>query len=148
QQIMQQREQQALKLAVTIGDIERARKAAERLFGLNLDSDAQLQLATQMHQLGMHELAEGVLSRVRRRSGAAPETLMAVMQQYESQGNQTVAVQIAYQILQRSAQSGSQPSAYYVSGRSNNDEANRQMAAQVLQKAGKLDELIARTEEQ
>ena len=36
----------------------RARQAAERLFGLRLDPQIQIQLAAQMHQLGMHELAE------------------------------------------------------------------------------------------
>ncbi len=66
---MQRREVLAIRLAVVTGDVARARKAAERLFGLRLDSDTQVQLASQMHQLGMHELAEAVLGRARRRAG-------------------------------------------------------------------------------
>lgn len=41
---------QALGLAVRAGDVERAREAAERLFGLRLDAETQVQLAAQMRQ--------------------------------------------------------------------------------------------------
>ena len=58
---MKRREELALRLAVLSGDLERARQAAERLFGLRLDTDTQVRLAGQMHQLGLHELAEAVL---------------------------------------------------------------------------------------
>ena len=60
---MKRREEIALRLAVLSGDLERARQAAERLFGLRLDTDTQVRLAGQMHQLGLHELAEAVLGR-------------------------------------------------------------------------------------
>ena len=63
------REELALRLAVSPGDAERARHAAERLFGLRLDTDTQVLLAGQMHQLGLHELADAVLGRARRRAG-------------------------------------------------------------------------------
>ena len=49
------------RLAVMIGDLNRARMAAERLFGLRLDTETQMRLAGQMGQLGQHELAEAVL---------------------------------------------------------------------------------------
>ena len=58
---MKRREELALRLAVLVGDFERARQAAERLFGLRLDTDTQVRLAGQMNQLGQHELAEAVL---------------------------------------------------------------------------------------
>ena len=55
----------------------RARHAAERLFGLRLDTDTQIRLADQMHQLGLHELAEAVLGRARRRAGNKATALVA-----------------------------------------------------------------------
>ena len=60
---MKRREELALRLAVLSGDLERARQAAERLFGLRLDTETQVKLAGQMNQLGQHELAEAVLGR-------------------------------------------------------------------------------------
>ncbi len=63
---MRRREEVALRVAVTSGNLDRARQAAERLFGLRLDTDTQLRLSGQMHQLGLHELAEAVLGRARR----------------------------------------------------------------------------------
>ena len=69
QKTMQRREMLALRLSVLGGDVNRARKASERLFGLRLDAETQVQLATQMNQLGMLDLAEAVLARARRRSG-------------------------------------------------------------------------------
>ncbi len=68
---MKRREEIALRLAVMTGDLERARMAAERLFGLRLDTETQVRLAGQMNQLGQHELAEAVLGRAppRRQQG-------------------------------------------------------------------------------
>src|SRR4029077_17997221 len=68
-QAMQQRETAALRLSVRTGDVDRARLAAERLFGLRLDSPTPVQRAAEMRQLGMHEHAEAVLSRARRQAG-------------------------------------------------------------------------------
>ncbi len=83
QKAMQRREILALRLSVLTGDVGRARKGAERLFGLRLDADTQVQLAAQMHQLGMHELAEAVLGRARRRAGGNAAALVALMLQYQ-----------------------------------------------------------------
>ncbi len=63
---MKRREELALRVSVLTGNMDRARQAAERLFGLRLDTDTQVRLAGQMHQLGLHELAEAVLGRARR----------------------------------------------------------------------------------
>ena len=79
------REEQALRLAVATGNLERARQAAERLFGLRLDTDTQVRLAGQMHQLGLHELAEAVLGRARRRAGNKASALVGLMLQYQRQ---------------------------------------------------------------
>ena len=96
---MKRREELALRLAVANGDLDRARQAAERLFGLRLDTDTQVRLAGQMHQLGLHELAEAVLGRARRRAGNKASALVGMMSQYQRQGQLDVAVQVAMQIL-------------------------------------------------
>ena len=96
---MKRREELALRLAVLTGDLERARQAAERLFGLRLDTETQVSLAGQMSQLGQHELAEAVLGRARRRAGNKATALVGMMLQYQSQGKPQTAVQVAMQIL-------------------------------------------------
>ena len=83
---MQRREIAALRMSVNGGNIDRARLSAERLFGLRLDSGVQIQLAQQMHQLGMHEQAEAVMSRAGRQAGNRTDVLANLMQQYQSQG--------------------------------------------------------------
>ncbi len=45
QRTMQRREMLALRLSVLAGDVQRARQASERLFGLRLDGETQIQLA-------------------------------------------------------------------------------------------------------
>ena len=109
---MQRRELLALRLAVLAGDVERARKAAERLFGLRIDSDTQVQLATRddAPAQAMHDLAEAVLGRARRRAGGNSASLVALMLQYQRQGKTDTAFQVANQILR--ASSAAQPNQY------------------------------------
>ena len=142
QDVTRRRELLALQLAVQTGRIDRARQAAERLFGLRLDSALQIQLAAQMNQLGMNELAEAVLGRARRRAGNNTDALVGLMAQYERQGKADVAVQIAHQILRRSQD----PAA---TGLARADaEAYRRQAIQILARSGKLGEIIERLEAQ
>ncbi len=142
QQILQRRELMALRLAALTGNVARARLAAERLFNLRLDTNLQLQLAGQMHQLGMHDLAEAVLSRARRRAGSDAETLVALMEQYQAQNNVDVAVQIARQILRRA------PAPKRSRLPFQNDDGGRRRALDVLARSDKLKELIDRVEAQ
>lgn len=148
QQTMQKREITALRLSVNSGNIERARTAAERLFGLRLDSNLQIQLSRQMHQLGMHEQAEAVLSRAGRQAGNKTDVLMNLMQQYQSQGKNDVATQIAHQLLRRSA--GTTAQYALNSGRQSgrDDGGARQQALQVLKRSGKLPEMTKKVEDQ
>ena len=141
QKAMQRREVLAIRLAVVTGDVNRARKAAERLFGLRLDADTQVQLASQMHQLGMHELAEAVLGRARRRAGGNVAALVSLMLQYQRQGKAEVAVQVAHQVLRKNP-SRANPGYY-----DEVDEA-RNEAVQVLARSGKIKEMIERLEDQ
>ena len=70
---LRRREELAITAAIAAGNAERARRAAERLFGLRLDTDTQIRLSGQMHQLGLHELADALLGRARRRAGGHAE---------------------------------------------------------------------------
>lgn len=140
--VLREREILALQLAVTTGNIERARKAAGRLFGLRLDANTQIQLAAQMHQLGMHDMAEGVLARSRRQAGNSSTTLVSLMQQYSSQGKAEIASQIANQILRRIPLTSLRP------GINNSDSTARRSAIQTLKRSGGLDKLITRVQEQ
>jgi tetratricopeptide (TPR) repeat protein len=141
---MQKRETSALRLAVQSGNVERARLAAERLFGLRLDAETQVQLAAQMHQLGQHELAEAVLARARRRAGNRVAALISLMNQYQHQNQTDLAVQVAHQILRR----GPSATAMNYPGVHTEDDAARTQALQVLSRSGKFKEMIARVEAQ
>lgn len=147
QETMRDRESLALDYAVRLGDLERARTAAERLFGLRLDAGTQLQLVAQMRRLGMNEQAEAVLNRVQRQAGSNLNSMATLMSMHQAQGKSDLAVPIARQILRRSRPSGanSTSSRRVVSG---NDDGNRRAALQVLSASGKLKELIQSTEEQ
>ena len=150
QQAMQKREITALRMAVNSGNIDRARTAAERLFGLRLDSNLQIQLAQQMHQLGMHDQAEAVLSRAGRQAGNKTDVLSNLMQQYQSQGKNEVATQIAHQLLRRSsgASTTMNAAARRRGNNPNGDSGLRQQALTVLKRSGKLPEMIKKVEGQ
>ncbi len=143
QTTMQRRELLALRVAVRSGGIERARQAAERLFGLRLDAELQVELAAQMRQLGMHDLAEAVVSRARRQAGNRTAALVALMLQYQGQNQPDVAAQVAHQILRRAPARQNNLN----SGQTSEDVARAQ-AIQVLARLGKLKEMIERAEAQ
>src|SRR5262249_25801680 len=140
---MQRREQLALRLAVRTGQVARARQAAERLFGLRLDAETQVQLAAQMRQLGMDAMAEAVLSRVRGQAGGRTPVLLSLMLQYQARNQPDAAAEVAYQLLR---QSQSAPPSRFPDD--NEGGTARQQALQVLVRTGKLPELIARAEAQ
>ncbi|HZV06513.1 MAG TPA: tetratricopeptide repeat protein, partial [Gemmataceae bacterium] len=140
---MQQREIAALRLAERTGNVERARQAAERLFGLRLDAETQVQLAAQMHHLGMHDAAEKVLQRAQRQAGHRTAALVKLMHQYQSQNQIELALQIARKLLRKGPTTRFLPYYYY-----NNDNEGRSEAIQVLVRSGKLNDSIERAEAQ
>jgi tetratricopeptide (TPR) repeat protein len=142
-QVMQRREEFALRLAERAGDVDRARQAADRLFGLRLDSDKQLDLAGKMHRLGMHQLAETVLGRAQRQAGSKTATLVRLMNQYQSQNQIDLAVQIARQILRKGPSMQAQ-----FRGNYNENDGARSQAINVLARSGQLKEIIERAEAQ
>lgn len=143
-QMMQRREEAALRLAERTGNMDRARRAAERMFGLRLDADKQLELAGKMHRLGMHELAETVLGRAQRQAGNKTATLVRLMIQYQNQNQGDLAMQIARQILRK----GPSISQYAGRGGMDDGESARSQAIGVLARSGQLKEMIERAEAQ
>lgn len=137
--VMRQRELLALKLATESGNSDRARLAAERLFGLRLDSGTSLKLAAQMQTLGMEAQAATVLNRTRRTSGNELSTLLSLMQQYAIREDTDIANQIAIQILQQT-DTGTRRSAAA--------DAARTDAIQQLGKTDQLETQIIRAEQQ
>ena len=149
QKLLQTRETMALQLAERLGETARARAAAERLFGLRLDSESQLALATTMKRLGLQEMAEAITARVQKQSGNSPAALLTLMLQYQGQGRTDQAEQLAHSILQRSPRPTAVLAARIASGRmSAGDAATRQQALKLLHQTGALKKLIERAEVQ
>lgn len=144
QSVIQQRELLALRAAERLGDFERARTAAERLFGSRLNNQMQIQLAQTMQRLGMNDMADAILSRAERTIGNDPQALASMMTMYQTQGKSDQAKQAARRILQRTqiASAGSPRTST-----AQRDAAVRQQALRLLKQAGELDEMIKDLEE-
>ncbi|MFV0443709.1 MAG: tetratricopeptide repeat protein, partial [Planctomycetaceae bacterium] len=150
QKLLQQRELLALSLAERLGDVDRARQAAERLFGLRLSIEEQLGLATAMRRIGMLELADSIMARIQRQSGQQASSLTLLMVQYLSQGQVELAQQIAHRIL-RTTQSpliGQGNMAYNPNRYSRSNNSGRDQALRILQQSGGLQPMIDRLEAQ
>lgn len=147
QRLLQTRETLAMQLAERIGDLERARTAAERLFGLRLDTQTQVALATHMRRLGMHDLAAAVMARADRRAGNQASSLMLLMTQYQGQGNTALAQQIAFRILQRTQGAVGQNQQVNRRRGQTQDAQSRDQALRVLAQTGALQPLIDQVEQ-
>ena len=96
---MQRREMLALRLAVLTGNVDRARKAAERLFGLRLDTETQVQLAARCTSSACTSWPRPCSAAPAAAPAARPPPWSALMHQYQRQNKTDVAVQVAHQIL-------------------------------------------------
>ncbi len=142
---LRRREELAIDAAIAAGNVDRARQAGQRLFGLRLDTETQIELSAKLHQLGLHELAEALLGRARRRAGNKIDSLVALMLQYQRQGKSDQAAQAAMQIIFATTptqQSGQTASLLLES------ESSRTAAMNVLARSGRLPRLIERAREQ
>ena len=147
--IVQKRELMALDLSERVGDFERAKQAADRLFGLRLKPDMQAKLVPQLKRLGMLEKAQAITSRMQRRSGSNVETMATLMSLYQGQGKTELAEQIAKRILQRTkaptfANATSSRALRY----SRNSSQQRSQALKFLTQTGALDSQIEKLEKQ
>ena len=151
QKLVEQKETTALRLAERLGDIDRARTAAERLFGLRLKAQTQLSLVSNMKRLGLSEMADAVISRAQRRSGQKIPAMVSLMGLYQGQGKTDLANQVAHRILQRTRSTVSQKATTYQSrgySSGNSNESHRRAAISSLQQTGALTALIERLEKQ
>jgi tetratricopeptide (TPR) repeat protein len=139
QQMLQDRELAILQLVLQKGDIDRAKQSAERLFALRLDSATQMQVGELMMQLGMREMAESVLQRVRQRSGNDLSSQHSLMQKLQTLDNKSGAVEIARQILRRT-QPGANTNVRTA------EDSYRRSAIQVLVGSGEAKAMIASLE--
>ncbi|MCA9047323.1 MAG: tetratricopeptide repeat protein, partial [Planctomycetaceae bacterium] len=150
QKVLQQRELSAMQLAERLGDIDRARSAAERLFGLRLDSQTQLSLVDRMKRLGMSEMADAILARAERTATNQTSSLASLMMLYQGQGKTDQANQLAHMLLRKTtspmtilSRSGRNPSRYRT-----RDSSLRTRAIKVLNRTGGLKLLIEQLEAQ
>jgi tetratricopeptide (TPR) repeat protein len=152
QGLLRQRELMALQVAERLGDTERARQAAERLFGMRLDAQTQLQLIDPMRRLGLRDLADAILARAQRSTATnQPETMATLMSLYRGQGKTQEAQKLAFALLGRTVSpitslvSSNQSPRYQ---RGNTSEASARTAAlRLLKETGELDSMIADLEE-
>lgn len=142
QDVLKNREMLAITLAAKTGNTDRAKLAAERLFGLRLDSRLSIWLSSQMQSLGMKEMSSALLSRTRKSAGNNLQILVSLLNQYSKEDNMDVASQIAHQILRNTrGMSVSRTNA-------TSPVTARQAAVSLLSKTGQLDGLIQRSLDQ
>ncbi|MFO7908069.1 MAG: tetratricopeptide repeat protein [Pirellulaceae bacterium] len=140
QRLLVDRELTRLQLLLELGDLERSKESAQKLFALRLDSDTEFKLAELMYQLGMQELGERMMSRIRRRAGGKQETLVKLMQRYSRNGELKQAAEVAQQVMRRTS-----PAASTARGRTSSNVQHEQ-ALRVLAQADRLEPLIERYE--
>lgn len=150
QKVLQAVELRVLTLAERLGDTQRARSAAERLFGLRLDSQTQLGLVDRMRRLGLGEMADAILARAERTATNQTSSLVSLMMLYQGQGKTEQANQLAHVLLRKTAspinitaKTGRNPSRYRTQ-----DSTLRTQALQLLQRSGGLKLLIEQVENQ
>ncbi len=136
------REFAAARLSAALGDKERAKAAAKRLFGVRLDTDTQIELAKLMRSLDMNELSTDLVRRMRSRGGNTVEQLNSLMTYFLSEGEKDQAAEVAMDLLRRSVPSRRQSSNYQTV-----TQARRRSALQTLANVGRLTSLIEATEE-
>ncbi len=94
-------ELRALELAAKLKNTERARVAAERLFGIKLEPAEELALAKQLSELGLKAESQALFARAPQRHANDVGMLLQIMKQHENQQNLDEACQIAEQIVRR-----------------------------------------------
>lgn len=130
------RELAAMNLAARLGQLDRAKTAARRLFGMRLDSATEMALADQLTRMGMQEMATAILQRTQRRGGQSARDLLELANRYLTTGENEAAAEVAFSALRKLSQ-----------GRELNESTYRRRAVDVLQKAGRLDPLLKQAEQ-
>ncbi|MEM6472900.1 MAG: tetratricopeptide repeat protein, partial [Planctomycetota bacterium] len=131
QRTLRVRELAAMNLASQLGDLERAKLAAQRLFGMRLDSQTELALSDQLTRLGMREMASALLQRSRRRGGQSVSSLLSLADRYKAANDNVAAAEVAFAAIRKMSRGGERNEAYY-----------RQRAVAFLKTAGRLEPLL------
>lgn len=139
QQMLVDRELTILQLVLQLGDLERARKSAQKLFALRLDSEVEFRLADLMYQLGMNDLADRMMGRIRRRAGGKQDTLVKLMARYADASDNEAAAEIARQVIRRTTPRGAQD--YQTT-----ENQQHEQAVRILAQANMLGPLIEQYE--
>ena len=128
------KEMAALNLAARVSDEKRAAQAAERLFGMRMDTRTQLALSEQLRQLGMKDKAAAVLQRLRGGRKQDDSTRLQIAQSFMTAGDKEAAAEVAFQVLRNVNRSRNQQG---------NDDYYRSQSISILKSANRLDPLIA-----
>lgn len=128
------KEMAALNLAARLSDEERAAQAAERLFGMRMDTATQLALSEQLRQLGMKDKAAAVLQRLRGGRKQDDRTSLQIAQSLMAADDKAAAAEVAFQVLRNLNRSRN---------RQGNYEYYKRQAVEILKSAKRLDPLIA-----
>ncbi len=140
QKMLVDRELTILQLVLQMGDLERAKRSAQKLFALRLPGETEFKLAELMYQLGMKDLGDRMMGRIRRRAGGNQNTLIQLMNRYAASGEDEAAAEIARQVIRRTSPRGSRN--YYTSENQQHEQALR-----ILAQTERLEPLITRYEE-
>ncbi len=136
QSVLRTREMAAMNLASQLGEINRVKEAATRLFGMRLDQSMSLALSDQLGRLGMREMAAAVLQRTQRRGGQSPQQILEIANSYQRIGENQAAAEAAFTALRKLNTSSSSNNSYY-----------QRQAVTLLTKAGRLDGLLKQAEQ-
>lgn len=128
------KEMAALNLAARVSDEERAAQAAERLFGMRMDTTTQLALSDQLRQLGMKDKAAAVLQRLRGGRRQDDRTSLQIAKSFLQAGDKEAAAEVAFQVLRNLNRSRNQQGNY---------EYYKRQAVELLKSANRLEPLIA-----
>lgn len=128
------KEMAALNLAARLSDEARAAQAAERLFGMRIDTATQLALSEQLRQLGMKDKAAAVLQRLRGGRRQDDRTSLQIAQSFMAADDKAAAAEVAFQVLRSLNRSRNQQGNY---------EYYKRQAVDILKSAKRLDPLIA-----
>ena len=139
QKMLVDRELAILTLLLEEGDLDEARKSVTKLFALRLDSDTELQLADLIYQLGMKDLGDRMMMRIRRRAGGRQDTLVQLMSRYLQADKKEDAAEVARQVLRRTEPAESRSSR-------TSSNVQHEQALQTLVKTGDLGGEIERYE--
>ncbi|MBC7817429.1 MAG: tetratricopeptide repeat protein, partial [Planctomycetaceae bacterium] len=155
-QLVKEMEQRAVQLAGKLGRRDRVQLAAERLFGMKLEPQEELQLAATLSGLGLHEQAEAIRQRLPQRAGNNLAVLQQAMQERIDAKKVEEACQIAEQIVRRTSPAntliGSVQQATFGGGQQarviTTTSTARTKALALLGQQGRLGPLIEQAEQQ